>query len=163
MIKISISGPRGAGKTVLAKAISASLTATNVQNRRGNGSERNNDVDVISIDPLFDPVLFCFSKRNSLPDVVHLIREWAEARNLITGSTPQAQTVKLFEEGGEVAGGVARKDTDKIKDSIGDVVVVLVILAAQTGLDFADCVASAYDEIKDRRGRMVDGVYIKEA
>lgn len=163
MIKINVSGPRGAGKTVLAKAISALLTTSNVPNHRENGSERNNDNDIITIDPLFDPAVFALAGEKSLPETVNLIRNWAKARNLIAGSTPQAQTVKLFEEGGEVAGGVARKDLDKIKDGIGDVVVVLVILAAQTGLDFAECVAFAYDQIKDRRGRMVDGVFIKEA
>jgi len=97
-----------------------------------------------------------------LQENVNAIRQWARDRNLVLGSNPQAQTVKLFEEGGELAGGVARQNLPVIKDSIGDVVVVLVILAAQVGVDFNECVALAYDEIKDRRGRMVDGVFVKD-
>ena len=95
--------------------------------------------------------------------VIGRIRQWANDRNLIEGATSQAQTVKLFEEGGEVAHAVARGDRDKLKDGIGDMVVVLVILAAQNGLTLEECVAAAYEEIKDRKGKMVDGVFIREA
>ena len=91
-----------------------------------------------------------------------LITQWARDRNLIDGSTAQAQTVKLLEEAGELAGGVCRGNTNVIADSIGDCVVVLVILAAQCGLDFGECVEGAYNEIKDRRGKMVDGMFVKE-
>lgn len=89
------------------------------------------------------------------------IEEWAHARNLIGGSNAQAQMVKLIEEAGEVAGGVARKDVAKVVDGIGDVVVVLTILAAQHGVRIEDCIEHAWFEIKDRKGRMVDGVFIK--
>lgn len=91
------------------------------------------------------------------------IRKWATDRNLIEGATSQAQTVKLFEEGGEVAHAVARGDRDALKDGIGDMIVVLTILAAQNGLTVEECVAAAYDEIKDRKGRMVDGIFVKDA
>lgn len=90
------------------------------------------------------------------------IRQWAHDRNLIDGATPQAQCVKLFEEGGEVAAAVARGNTEALKDGIGDMIVVLTILAAQNGLTVEECVAAAYDEIKDRTGRMVDGVFIRD-
>jgi NTP pyrophosphatase (non-canonical NTP hydrolase) len=91
-----------------------------------------------------------------------LIRNWARERNLIEGSNPMAQTVKLLEEVGELAAGVARSDGHKIIDSIGDAVVVLTILAEQIGFSIEDCVAMAWEEIKDRKGKMVDGVFIKE-
>ena len=99
---------------------------------------------------------------NTLAQNIDAIGDWAEDRNLVRGSNPQAQTVKLLEECGELAGGVARHNLPVIEDSIGDVIVVLAILCLQTGLDFETCVAKAYDEIKDRKGRMVDGVFIKE-
>lgn len=95
-------------------------------------------------------------------NTVEMIRKWANDRNLIEGATSQAQTVKLFEEGGEVAHAVARGDREALKDGIGDMIVVLTILAAQNGLTVEECVAAAYDEIKDRTGRMVDGVFIKD-
>ena len=100
--------------------------------------------------------------RDTLNAYVTRISVWAEARNLIHGSTAQAQMVKLMEEAGELAGGIAKDKPDVIADSIGDCAVVLIILAEQCGLDFADCVAQAYDEIKDRKGRMVDGFFVKE-
>lgn len=90
------------------------------------------------------------------------IRQWAADRNLIEGATSQAQTVKLFEEGGEVAHAVARGDRDALKDGIGDMIVVLTILAAQNGLTVEECVAAAYDEIKDRKGRMQNGIFVRE-
>lgn len=99
---------------------------------------------------------------DTLDELPELIRQWANDRNLINGATSQAQTVKLFEECGEVAHAVARGDRDKLKDGIGDMVVVLTILAAQNGLMLEECVAAAYDEIKDRTGRMVDGVFIRD-
>jgi NTP pyrophosphatase (non-canonical NTP hydrolase) len=92
-----------------------------------------------------------------------LIRQWAADRNLIEGATPQAQFVKLMEETGELASGIAKSRIDEIKDGIGDSVVVLTILAAQYGVTIEECVALAYDEIKDRKGRMINGCFVKEA
>ena len=160
-----------------------------------------------------------------------LVKQWAVDRNLIEGSTPEAQCVKLIEEYGELARGIAKQDEALIKDSIGDTLVVCIILAAQLGSDsfsidklifersevnnnnvreklvmngatelgaisyfinvtnrdtdrcigniyalcdtladiaylykwsLVDCLEAAYNEIKDRKGRMVDGIFIKE-
>lgn len=91
------------------------------------------------------------------------IRGWAHQRNLIIGSTPEKQTVKLLEEVGELAAGVARNDGAKIMDGIGDAVVVLTILAEMYGVTIESCIQMAYDEIKDRKGKMVNGVFVKEA
>lgn len=91
------------------------------------------------------------------------IQRWAWNRNLIDGSNPTSQTVKLMEEVGELAGGICKNKEDVIKDSIGDVFVVLVIIAAQMGWSMEECVEAAYNEIKDRKGKMVDGVFVKEA
>lgn len=90
------------------------------------------------------------------------IRQWAADRNLILGSNPPAQMLKLTEEVGEIAAAIARRKDSEAMDGIGDAVVVLTILAAQLGLHIEDCIESAWNEIKDRRGRMVDGVFIKE-
>lgn len=160
-----------------------------------------------------------------------LVKQWAVDRNLIEGSKPEAQCVKLIEEYGELARGIAKKDAVLIKDSIGDTLVVCIILAAQLGSDsfsidklifersevnsanvreklvmngatelgaisyfinvtnrdidrcigniyalcdtlaeiaylykwsLVDCLIAAYNEIKDRKGRCVDGIFIKE-
>ena len=97
-----------------------------------------------------------------LGGLVALIQNWAWDRNLIDGSTPNAQMLKLMEEVGELAGGVCKDKADVIKDSIGDVFVVLTIIAAQMGWSIEECVQAAYAEIKDRKGRMIQGVFVKE-
>ena len=91
------------------------------------------------------------------------IEQWAEARNLINGATRQAQFMKLAEELGEVAECLAKGlPLDELKKEIGDMIVVLTILAAQSGTDVESCAVAAYDKIKHRTGRMVDGVFIKD-
>ena len=97
-----------------------------------------------------------------LGELVALIQNWAWDRNLIEGSTPNAQLHKLMEEVWELAGGVCYNNTDVMKDSIGDVFVVLTIIATQLGWSIEECVQTAYDEIKDRKGKMVDGLFVKE-
>lgn len=90
------------------------------------------------------------------------IRQWAEDRNLIEGSDSFRQMTKLIEEVGELAHGIAKNRPDEIADGIGDAVVVLTILAAQNGVAIEDCIERAWNEIKDRKGRMVNGVFVKE-
>lgn len=89
------------------------------------------------------------------------IKKWAVDRNLNTAD-PNKQMLKLMEEVGELAQGMAKNNSKQIVDSIGDVYVVLVILSEQLGLEIEDCVGLAYQEIKDRKGKMVNGVFVKE-
>lgn len=93
----------------------------------------------------------------------NLIRDWAAARNLINGATPAAQFQKLGEEFGELGRALVEDNPEKIQDAIGDMIVVLTIMGAQLNLPVEDCIQAAYDEIKDRKGQMVDGIFVKEA
>lgn len=90
-----------------------------------------------------------------------LIKEWAKDRELDKAS-PDKQFLKVIEEVGEIAEGMAKNRPEQIKDSIGDTYVTLVILAMQHGLNIEDCIKAAYEEIKDRKGETVDGVFNKE-
>ena len=90
------------------------------------------------------------------------IRQWAADRNLIEGSTPWKQMSKLDEEVGELGDGLRIESIDDIKDAIGDIQVVLCVMCAQLNLDIDECREIAYEQIKDRKGRMVDGVFVKE-
>ena len=90
------------------------------------------------------------------------IEEWARERLLDTAD-PAKQMLKLGEEYGELCQGLAKDRPEQVKDSIGDMYVVMVILSLQLGLDIEDCVMHSYGEIKDRKGKLVNGVYIKEA
>jgi len=89
------------------------------------------------------------------------IRAWARARG-IDKADPSRQFLKVAEEFGEIAAALARGKDEELKDVIGDTFVTLVILAAQCGTSIEECAYLAYEEIKGRKGKMVDGVFIKE-
>tara|TARA_B100000929_G_scaffold108179_2_gene85754 strand:- start:9803 stop:10240 length:438 start_codon:yes stop_codon:yes gene_type:complete len=124
------------------------------------------------------------------PETISNITRWHYDRNLIDGTTDQAQFIKLLEEiievfmainpglspekASEELQSIIRKlsEDGKIKtdptgetlaDSIGDSNVVLINIAERNNLTMARCLATAYDGIKDRTGRMIDGVFVKEA
>ena len=97
-----------------------------------------------------------------LTQLTNRIKGWAVDRNLHTADHVK-QALKLGEEFGELCQGIVKGNEEQIKDSIGDMMVVMVILSMQLGLEIEDCVYHAYDEIKDRRGKLVDGVFIKES
>ena len=154
-------------------------------------------------------------------ELIKKIEQWAEDRNIIRGSEPIDQAMKLFSEFGELADNVG-KGRD-CRDDIGDVFVVLVIICKQcdvdinshyqgsesswgvktltrclaeflsrlvydldhykedvdgqliqalshlsgiaelTGSTLEECVQIAYDDIKDRKGIMSGGIFIKES
>ena len=90
------------------------------------------------------------------------IKQWAIERNLNTAE-PAKQMLKLGEEYGELCQAIAKnRKKAAVKDAIGDMYVVMTILSMQLGVDIEDCVLAAYDEIKDRKGKMINGVFVKE-
>ena len=56
---------------------------------------------------------------------------------------------------------VVKNDRPEIIDAIGDIVVVLTNLAALEGLHIEDCIESAYDVIINRKGKMINGTFVK--
>ena len=62
-----------------------------------------------------------------------------------------------------MAEGLAKDKPEQVEDSIGDMYVVMTILSLQLGLDIEDCVQKAYNEIKERKGKMINGVFVKES
>ena len=96
-------------------------------------------------------------------NVIHLIESWSIEKGLHEGD-PLVQFSKTVEEIGEVAECLTKGATeDETSLEIGDVVVTLIILAQRLDLDFNVCINEAYDKIKDRKGRMIDGVFVKES
>jgi len=91
-----------------------------------------------------------------------LIRTWANDRGLYDGGDPKTQALKLVEEVGETCRAILKEDTEEIIDGIGDCVVVLVNLAELTGTPIEDCIQAAYDEIKNRTGKMNNGTFKKD-
>ena len=97
----------------------------------------------------------------SLSAYIQNIALWHHQRNLIEGSTAKDQLAKLVQEVGELSDNICKKKS--IADDIGDCMVVLVNLAEREGLSIETCLATAWDDIKDRKGKMIDGVFVKEA
>ncbi len=93
-------------------------------------------------------------------NITELIKKWAIDRG-IDKASPEKQFLKVIEEVGELAEGMAKNREEQIKDSIGDVYVTLVILSMQLGYNIEDCINAAYDEIKDRKGKTVNGIFVK--
>lgn len=89
------------------------------------------------------------------------VREWADNKGLLKKENSAKQMLKVTEEIGEVAGAVARDDMEKLKDGIGDGFVTLIILAHQNGLNPVECLGAAWDEIKGRTGKTINGVFVK--
>lgn len=89
-----------------------------------------------------------------------MIVQWHRDRNLIDGATDKDQVCKLIQEVGELSSSVCEQTS--VADDIGDCIVVLINIAERNGLTLDDCLSTAWDDIKDRRGRMVDGIFIKE-
>ena len=89
-----------------------------------------------------------------------LIGQWHKDRNLIDGSTDKDQYMKLIKEAGELSDSLC-KNKD-IRDDIGDMMVVLINIMVRNKLTMKDCLEIAYNDIKDRKGKMIDGIFVKE-
>lgn len=90
------------------------------------------------------------------------IRNWAFEKGIYSSGTVNAQFEKLLEEVEELKQGINKVDLEEVIDAIGDCVVVLTNLAHLTGIDIEFCINSAYNEIKNRKGKMQNGTFIKE-
>jgi len=85
---------------------------------------------------------------------------WAYDRNIIKGGTAKDQCLKLIQEVGELSDSLCKGNSPI--DDIGDCMVVLAIIAEQHDLTVTECLQHAYNDIKDRKGQMIDGVFVKE-
>jgi NTP pyrophosphatase (non-canonical NTP hydrolase) len=99
----------------------------------------------------------------SFAEVEMQVIQWAEARKIIPNSKPETQLLKMFSEAGELADATIKRDMAQIKDGVGDVLVCLINYCALQDIDLTECLALAYDEIKDRKGTLLaNGVFVKE-
>lgn len=95
-------------------------------------------------------------------ELIFQVEEWSKDKRLDKADSSK-QFLKVTEEVGEVASALARGNQEGLKDGIGDVIVTLIILAQQNSLSIEECLRCAYKEIKDRTGKMVNGVFVKES
>ena len=90
------------------------------------------------------------------------IRSWAEVRGLYDKGNTYVQYVKLQEEAGELAKALLQSDYDEVNDAIGDMVVVLTNLAHLHGTEIEHCIEDAYKVISKRKGKMINGTFVKD-
>ena len=99
---------------------------------------------------------------NEYSTLFECIRDWANDRGLYDSGDPKTQALKLVEEVGETCKAILKNDKPEIIDGIGDCVVVLTNLAELIGVPIEDCIQTAYNEIKDRTGKMDNGTFKKD-
>jgi NTP pyrophosphatase (non-canonical NTP hydrolase) len=98
------------------------------------------------------------------------VLDWAESKGILAKSDPKTQCLKCVSEVGELADAVrelnrrtqAVGDMDETNDALGDVLVTLIILADLLKTDLTDCLSEAYEIIRKREGRMVNGIFVKD-
>lgn len=96
-------------------------------------------------------------------DLQWKIEGWARARGILDHSTAQMQFLKAVSEMGELADALAKNRPGEIRDAVGDVLVCLINMCAILDIEPVECLEQAWDEIKDRKGRMLPGgVFVKE-
>jgi len=100
-------------------------------------------------------------KQDTEVGIYDLIRIWADEKGIYNKGDSKTQYIKLMEEAGELAQAILKNDETEVIDAIGDMVVVLTNLAALRGHKIETCVKSAYNVIKSRQGKMVNGTFVK--
>ena len=103
------------------------------------------------------------SQAMTFEELHEAIIQWAEDRNMISPKNATRQYMKVSEEYGELSAGINKNDKEKIKDSLGDSLVTLIILAQDLNFDLLDCLNSAYRVIQNRKGKTINGVFVKES
>ena len=90
------------------------------------------------------------------------ILEWGKNKNLLHYENRFKQFGKLLEEVNELYNAMVDNNQEEIIDSLGDIRVVITILAEQLGFDIDECEEIAYQEIKNRTGKTINGTFIKD-
>jgi NTP pyrophosphatase (non-canonical NTP hydrolase) len=90
------------------------------------------------------------------------VLEWAKERGILIPDNATKQMLKLTEEVGELAGAIAKNNKIDQIDAIGDIQVVLIILSEQLGINYKEALESAYNVIKERKGKTINGIFIKD-
>ncbi len=97
-----------------------------------------------------------------MQDLIDKVIDWAEEKNILIPENVPKQMMKVIEELGETSQAILKNKPDEIKDGIGDVFVTMIILSSQLGYHPLECLESAYNEIKNRTGQTVNGIFLKD-
>ena len=99
---------------------------------------------------------------NNFDELITNVIGWADDKGILVKDNAPKQMLKVLEEVGETAGALLKDNKEEIVDGIGDSFVTLIILSMQLGLHPSECLEAAWNEIKNRKGRTENGVFIKQ-
>ena len=91
-----------------------------------------------------------------------LVIEWAKEKGILEKGTPLAQWNKTAEEVNELNDALFDDNREEIIDALGDILVTIIIQSEMQGLKLEECLESAYNVIAKRKGKMIDGQFVKE-
>lgn len=118
-----------------------------------------------------------------IDEYIDKVVRWAKDRDILSESTASKQIQKTAEELMELAVALGKDEmlidvqhfltprdygrelervSGELADAIGDTLVTLIVVTEQCGLDLESCLQVAYNQIKDRKGKMVNGKFVKE-
>jgi NTP pyrophosphatase (non-canonical NTP hydrolase) len=95
-------------------------------------------------------------------NLIQLVIIWAHQKGILDNGTAGKQSLKTLEECGELVLAVGQDDKHEIKDAIGDIMVTLIIQAEMQGVTIEECLQQAYDVISKRKGKMINGMFVKD-
>lgn len=96
-------------------------------------------------------------------EIVHVNTiNWGKRKGIIGNATMYSQFTKVVEELGELARAIFKQDRAMIIDAMGDVQVTLILLAEIIGIDYHGSLKVAYNEIANRKGKIVNETFVKE-
>lgn len=102
------------------------------------------------------------------------VEEWADDKNLLHSENADKQFMKFIEEVFEFKREIDISNLRRLvgdnKDFIsrdinlemGDIFVTLIILCRQLGINCVECLEMAYEKISKRKGKTIDGIFVKE-
>lgn len=99
---------------------------------------------------------------STFDQLIKNVHDWADAKALLKEENAPKQIMKVVEEFGETCSAINKKDVFGTIDGLGDTFVTLIILSYQLGYEPNAVLRAAWEEIKDRRGETVNGVFIKK-
>ena len=124
-----------------------------------------------------------FSENTIFEELEEKVLDWAKDKDLLHAEIAEKQFLKFMEEVFEFRdewtlykdefsfnNGYGEIDdnsylcelADKMILEMGDIFVTLIILCEQLEMDPVDCLGRAYEKIKDRKGKTINGVFIKQ-
>jgi len=102
------------------------------------------------------------NKKPFKKEVFDNIRTWGFQKGILQGGDTKTQLIKLYEEAGELSEAVLKNNKNDIIDAVGDIIIVLTNFAELQGVSIEDCIQSAYNEVSNRTGRMINGTFVKD-